>query len=142
MIHGATIRRPDEKEFEEVKKYVEEFWLDNNNMLREQFRVLLYNNKLAAFGRLRKNADATELCTLGVVKKYRGRGFGKAMVKALLKEAKSEVYVVCVIPEFFKKTGFKEISSYPESIKAKVDLCTQYFHVGKEYKVMKYIPSR
>lgn len=138
MKGEVTVRQPDDREFEEVKKLVEDFWLDNNNMLKEQFRILLYKDKLAAFGRIRQNKDATELCTLGVVKELRGKGLGLAMVKALLAGTKGEVYVVCVIPGFFGKAGFKEVSQYPESIKAKVNLCTTHFHVGEEYKVMRW----
>jgi len=133
-----VVRHPGEKEFEEVKKYVEDFWLDNNNMLIGQFRILLYKGKLAGFGRIRENDDATELCTLGVVKELRLKGLGKAMVKALVETVKTDVYLVTIIPEFFRKAGFKETKEYPESIKRKEHLCTTQYHVGEEYKVMKY----
>lgn len=137
-MSDIIIRQPNDKEFEQVKVLIDEFWLDNGNMQIEQFRVLLVDNKLTAFGRLRRNGDATELCTLGVVKEMQGKGYGKAMVKALLSEAEGEVYVVCIIPQFFVKSGFKEVEQYPPSIDFKVNLCNTHYHVGIPYKVMKW----
>jgi N-acetylglutamate synthase-like GNAT family acetyltransferase len=138
MKGEITTRQPDDKEFEEVKKLVEEFWLDNRNMLKEQFRILLYKGKLAAFGRIRRHMDAIEFCSLGVVKELRGKGFGRAMMQCLLAGIKGDSYLVTVIPDFFSKLGFKEVEQYPDSIKAKANLCSTQYHVGEEYKVMKY----
>jgi N-acetylglutamate synthase-like GNAT family acetyltransferase len=138
MKGEVTTRQPDDREFEEIKKLVGEFWLDNRNMLKKQFRIVLYKGKLAGFGRIRENDDATELCSLGVIKELRLKGLGKAMVKALVATVKTEIYLVTVIPEFFSKAGFKETKKYPESIKRKERLCTTEYHVGEEYKVMKW----
>ena len=133
-----TFKQPDEKEFEQVKSLVEEFWLDNENLQPQQFRVISDNGKVIAFGRLRENVDATELCSLGVAKDFRGQAFGEKMVKALLEEAKMDVYIVTVIPAFFEKLGFTYEKKYPASMQKKVDLCTTHYHVGEPYRVMKW----
>jgi N-acetylglutamate synthase-like GNAT family acetyltransferase len=138
MKGEITIRQPDEKELEEVKRYVEEFWLDNDNMLKEQFRILLYQGKLAAFGRLRVKEDSTELCTLGVIDELRNQGLGRAMVNALVTEAGGIVYVVSVIPEFFSKVGFVQVNEYPHSISKKYKLCSTEYVVEDPYVVMRY----
>jgi len=138
MKDDIIIRQPGDKEFEEVKKYIEDFWLDNETMLKEQFRIILFKNKLVGFGRIRKNKDATELCSLGIIKEMRLKGLGKAMVKGLLSEVKKDVFVVCVIPDFFRKAGFIEVTEYPISIQKKVNLCTTHYHVGEPYKVLVY----
>ena len=138
MKDDIIIRQPGDKEFEEVKKHVDDFWLDNETMQKEQFRILLYKNKLVGFGRIRKNKDATELCSLGIIKEMRLKGLGKVMVKGLLSEVKGDVYVVCVIPDFFRKAGFTEVAEYPTSIQKKVNLCTADYNVGEPYKVLVY----
>lgn len=138
MLSTITFRQPGEMEFAAVKNYVEKFWLDNENMLREQFHVLLNDDKLAAFGRLRDNPDATELCTLGVLEEYRGKKLGADMVKGLLSVARCDIYVVCVIPGFFRKLGFIPVQDFPPSIQKKRDLCTSHYHVGIPYEVMKW----
>lgn len=137
-MSGIIFRVPTDAEFTEVKKYVEAFWLDNENMLKEQFRILLDDGKFVAFGRLRKNSDATELCSLGVLEEYRHKGMGSAMVKHLLDAASANVYVVCVIPGFFNKQGFVPVTDFPASIQKKRDLCVNHYHVGIPYDVMKY----
>jgi len=134
----VIIRQPNDTEFEQVKKYVREFWLDNTDMHKEQFLVLLQNKKFTAFGRLKEHADCSELCTLGVVKEFRGKYFGQELTKALIKKAKHEVYLVTVIPDYFKKVDFVITSKYPASLKSKVNMCTTQYHVGQEYRVMKY----
>ena len=54
-----------------------------------------------------------EIRSLAVDKNYQGRGIGKKIVKALLKEAKEigikEVLVLTYKKEFFEKLGFREI---------------------------------
>lgn len=137
-MNEVIVREPDSKEFEEVKKYVKQFWLDDEQMLKEQFKILLQDDKPVAFGRLREKEDATELCTLGVLEEYRGRRLGSAMVKSLVSLAKKDVHVVSVIPGFFRKQGFIPVQEYPASIKKKVELCTEHYHVGVPYQVMKY----
>ncbi len=131
-------KQPNAGEFEEVKKWVEDFWLDDESMDSARFRVLVDSNKVIAFGRLRENIDATELCTLGVVKEFRGKGLGRLMVECLLKEAKQDIYVVTVIPAFFSKLGFEFVENYPASMQKKVNLCTTDYHVGEIYRVMKW----
>jgi len=137
-MSNTVFQQPSLAQFEEVKKYVEKFWLDNDNMQPEQFRILLDDSKLVAFGRLRKNNDATELCSLGVLEEYRHHGMGSALVKHLLSIASSDVYVVCVIPGFFKKQGFNTVTEFPSSIQKKRDLCVNHYHVGIPYEVMRF----
>ena len=132
------IREPNDLEFEEVKKYVEKFWLDNENMTKEQFKVLLSDNELAAFGRLKTHKDAIELCTVGVVEEYRDRKLGKALAHDFIAGAKQDIYLVTVIPTFFSKMGFKEVKEYPDSIREKADRCGNKYHVDETYVVMKY----
>ena len=132
------IRQPDDTEFAEVKEYVQEFWLDNSNMSKEQFLILLYKGRFAVFGRIKEHAGCSELCTLGVVNEFRGKHLGEALVKALVKKAKSHVYLVTVIPDFFSLLGFAFTEKYPASMKRKVEVCTKEYHVGETYKVMKW----
>lgn len=137
-MNTAIFKLPDEKEFERIEQLVKDFWLDNADMLPEQFRVLSNNGKVVAFGRLREHEDATELCTMGVSKDFQKKGFGEKMVKHLQSIAVRDIYLVTVIPDFFAKIGFKMVETYPASIRKKVDRCSSDFHVGETYNVMKW----
>ena len=58
--------------------------------------------------------NLAELKSLAVVGSHKGKGIGRALVEAVLEEAKelkiNKVFVLTYVPGFFKKYGFKEIS--------------------------------
>ena len=58
--------------------------------------------------------DLAELKSLAVDESHKGKGVGRALVEAVLEEAKelkiNKVFVLTYIPEFFKKYGFTEIA--------------------------------
>lgn len=133
-----VFKLPDTKEFEQIKLLVEELWLDNETMMPEQFRVLSDKGKVIAFGRLRDYADATELCSVGVIKESQHKKFGTEMVSYLLNQAKGDVYLVTIIPGFFARLGFKAIEIPPAPIRRKLQRCNTEFFVGKPYFAMKW----
>jgi len=133
-----SIRQPNETEFVEVRNHLKKFVLDSSEATKEQFKVLLYDDKLAAFGRLKQRNDGVELCSVGVVEEYRGKKLGEAIVKDILSIVKTDVYLVTVIPNFFKKLGFIETKEYPASLQHKRDNFCEYHHPGDCITVMKY----
>ncbi len=135
-MSAIIIRRPDDAEFEVVKKYVDLFWLDNSHMRRGQFKILLFNGVIAAFVRLKKHAAYSELCTLGVIKRLRGRHLGMALIRTVVDKAKQDTYIVTVEPGYFRKTGFRLATRYPAGIREKIKKCRAHFAVGKPYRVM------
>lgn len=132
------LKTPDKKEFKQICDYIREFELDDRELKQEQFVAAYRNNELVGFGRLRDRSDCTELCSLGVVTPHRRKGIGKALVKELIKRAKAELFLVCIIPDFFAPFGFKETSNYPLSIQEKIDYCTAELVVPEKYVAMKY----
>jgi N-acetylglutamate synthase-like GNAT family acetyltransferase len=135
---NIVFKQPDEKEFEQVKQMVDEFWLVNENMLSEQFHVISNNSKVIAFARLKEKDDATELGTLGVAKELRRKGWGSKMVLHLLGLAKRDVYVVTTLFDFNAKLGFKLVDDYPESVRKNLETCRKDYHVPEPYFVMKW----
>jgi N-acetylglutamate synthase-like GNAT family acetyltransferase len=133
-----VFKQPNKEEFEQIKHLVEELWLDNENMQPEQFGILSDNGKVIAFGRLREYADTTELCSIGVVKEFQHRKFGTEIVNYLLHQAKRDVYVVTVVPDFFTKLSFKPVEKPPTPIQWKLQRCNTEFYVGTPYFAMKW----
>lgn len=127
-----------ENEMDLIRSYVNEFRLDDEDLKTTQFLVARSaKSELLGFGRLRKHPDSLELCTLGVLPDYRGRGIGKKLVSQLIACAGEDLYVVCIIPDFFKKFGFEMVKEIPDSIKRKFTICTIVLAVEEPYFSMK-----
>jgi len=74
---------------------------------------------------------------LGVLPECRRKGIGKAITQKLIEKTTSDCYLVCIIPEFFKKMGFEETDHFPPELQNKFDYCTQSLVVPETYVVMK-----
>ncbi len=132
----VTLREPTDKEFEQVCAFINEFELDCRNLKKEQFITAFRGEELAGFGRIREHTDCFELCSLGVVTKLRRKGIGKAIVKKLIKGSSKNIYLVCIIPEFFIPFGFQVMKEYPASIQNKIKYCSLELAVPETYVAM------
>jgi N-acetylglutamate synthase-like GNAT family acetyltransferase len=127
---------PSDKEFQKIRKYISEFELDDRQLKKEEFIAAFRENELVGFGRLRLHPDCTELCSLGVITKHRRQGIGKAIVAGLLKKNVQNLYLVCIIPEFFTPFGFRTVENYPKAVENKLLYCTQELVVPETYVAM------
>ena len=132
----VSFRTPTEKEFLQIRNYIQQFELDDRNLKQEEFTVAFRDTELVGFGRLRQHSDCIELCSLGVVTNYRRQGIGKAIVKELIKRSISSIHLVCIIPEYFSPFGFSVIEKYPSAIQDKLNYCTQELIVPETYVAM------
>jgi N-acetylglutamate synthase-like GNAT family acetyltransferase len=133
-----VLKQPDQITFNQICDYIHEFELDNRGLKQEEFIAAFRNAILVGFGRIRKHKDCNELCSLGVITNERRKGIGKALVNALTTKESDNLYLVCIIPEFFEPLGFVEIQNYPNSIQDKIDYCTNELVVPEKYVAMKF----
>jgi N-acetylglutamate synthase-like GNAT family acetyltransferase len=131
-----SFKTPTDKEFLQICKFIHEFELDDRILLQHQFIVAFRNEELVGFGRLREHPDCIELCSLGVITEHRRQGIGKAIVAELLRKAPANLFLVCIIPEFFSPFGFRIVNEYPAPIKNKLEYCTHELIVPETYVVM------
>ena len=131
-----SFRTPSEKEFLQIRNYIQQFELDDRNLKKEEFTAAFRVNELVGFGRLRKHSDCTELCSLGVVTQHRRKGIGKAIVKELIQRTNNSIHLVCIIPYFFEPLGFQIVANYPWAIQDKLNYCIQELVVPETYVVM------
>jgi N-acetylglutamate synthase-like GNAT family acetyltransferase len=130
------LREPSDKEFKLIIKHIAEFELDNRDLKPVQFTAAFRKDELVGFGRLRDHTDCLELCSLGVITPLRRKGIGKAIVSELIGRASSEIYLVCIIPDFFTPFGFQITENYPSSISDKLQYCSEQLSVPEKYVVM------
>ena len=118
-----NITNPTTNDWTDIQHLIEEYKLDDNDLSIDQFIVCKVEQKLLAFGRIKKHSDFDELSSLGVLTTYRNKGIGKIMVHELIKLITKNIFIVTVIPDYFTKLGFEKISQYPESMIAKQNDC-------------------
>jgi N-acetylglutamate synthase-like GNAT family acetyltransferase len=75
---------------------------------------------------------------LGVIEPERNKGAGTFLCKALLKKAQQKLYLVCIIPHFFMKLGFRETNDYPIAVSEKLNYCIGCLPVSETYVAMQY----
>ncbi|MFN8117745.1 MAG: GNAT family N-acetyltransferase [Bacteroidia bacterium] len=138
FIITVSINKPNDFYFEFIKKYIQDFELDNRQLIKEDFLIALSNDELVGFGRIRNRENCYELCSLGVTEPERLKGIGKQLVQSLIKQAKQPLYLVCIIPEYFEPFGFVVVEEYPEAMQEKLNYCTSELVVPEKYVVMKF----
>ncbi|MBK6833112.1 MAG: GNAT family N-acetyltransferase [Bacteroidetes bacterium] len=138
---GTIIRKAEESDFTNLSVAIKEMQLDDTSMDYHQFIIAELNGEFAGFGRIKEYNDAKELCSLGVLPKYRGKGISRLLIKELKTKAVIKpLHVVTIIPALFKKFGFEEIIKYPTSLLPKINYCTNTLggcDNGEQYVVMK-----
>ncbi len=131
-----SLRVPTDIEFSQICFFINEFELDNRELQKKQFTAALRDTILAGFGRLREHNSCLELCSLGVIAQHRRKGIGKAIVTKLINNSSKDIYLVCIIPEFFIPFGFQITEEYPPSIQNKINYCTSELAVPEKYTAM------
>ena len=96
---GVILRRSDDEVATNIRSY---------HLAKE-------DGTLAGYGALHIHSPRmAELRSLIVAPEFRGRGVGKGLVEAILREAEvlgvGEVLVLTYLPEFFRSLGFEEIA--------------------------------
>jgi len=134
------IRPAKELEKDKIRKLAEQFNLDSKDMPHEEFIVAEENEKLVGLVRIKKNKGCFELCSLGVAKEKQGQGIGKELVASVTKEPRL-LYLATIIPDFFKKLGFKKVDQIPKCMKKDPAWC-EGCPAPEKCTVMKYEHSK
>lgn len=140
-INHVSVINASVSDFELIKGFIKQFELDNRELKNDEFLVAKQNNELLGFGRVRQHNNCSELCSLGVIETERLKGIGKRLVKELTNKSPNNLYLVCIIPDFFKPLGFTVVNQYPQAMQQKLDYCTSELVVPETYVVMKYNAS-
>ena len=131
-IHSAL--RSDMLVIEQLAKKLD---LDIEDISWDQFITAKKNDKIIGFGRLRKYPGCAEIATVGVIEEERKSGVATLIIKELMRSGPSEIFVTCVIPDFFNKLGFQMVKQYPSVLQKKVDFCKSYDFSDEQIFVMK-----
>ena len=143
-MEKVKIQKATKEDFPYIQEKIKNYILDGRDISWEQFFVAKNGGKTVAFGRLRNHGDYFEIASVGVDYYHRKKGFGFKMISFLTEEAKKlnrqkPLYAVSHIPDFFKKAGFKEVTSAPSALEDKIK--TMCKHNQENSRVMKLEPT-
>ncbi len=115
------IRPAKPAEMSLIKEKIKEFRLDDEDLVCSQFVVAELSGEVVGFGRIKPYSSVYELGCLGVLEPYRGKGFGKALVRYLINIFPTdEVYVTTDLPSYFEKLGFERLGEGPKELEEKI----------------------
>jgi N-acetylglutamate synthase-like GNAT family acetyltransferase len=126
-----------EADFSVIEQLAKSLDLDWEEVSWDQFVVAKQGSNIIGFGRVRKYADCAEIATVGVAPQQRKKRVGQQLMEKLIQLSPSEVFVTCVIPDFFSRFGFKPVKQYPPVLQKKVDFCKSYHFCDEQIFVMK-----
>lgn len=132
-----AITPAQEKDSEQIFHLAKSFDLDCEEFSWKQFLVARNNGSIIGIGRLREYEECIEVATVGVIPEERNKGIGTAIVNELVKIGPPEIYVSCVIPDFFSRFGFQPLKKFPSVLQKKIDFCKLYGFKDEEIFVMK-----
>jgi N-acetylglutamate synthase-like GNAT family acetyltransferase len=110
------VRKAGEEDFLQIIELARSLDLDTPGMEGDRFWVAEEEDgRIVGVVALKKHPDCLELCALGVEAAHRGRGIAKALVEALMAEARGDVHLATIIPGFFEAVGFERTTDVPRT---------------------------
>ncbi len=134
---GLHVLPASEADMLVIEQFARKFDLDVEAISGNQFLVVKDSDRILGFGRLRQYPECAEIATVGVLEDEQHKGIGSQIIQELISRGPREIYVTCVIPEFFQKLGFQMVKQYPAVLQKKVDFCKSYDFNDEQVFVMK-----
>jgi N-acetylglutamate synthase-like GNAT family acetyltransferase len=127
-----TICEPRSEDWPAIRALAASFNLDYSGMEEDHFWVAKEENRVTGIVGLKRHADCLELVSLAVDPAFRFQGVGQALVETLMANARGNVYLATIIPDFFRRCGFAPSVRIPAGLAkppgwcdgCATDLCT------------------
>ena len=126
-----------------IKKCIERFRLDDEDLDYRQFIVAIDGRNIVGFGRVRPHKEVYELGCVGVVEDRRNQGIGKMIIEYLINRFPTDdVYITTDLIEYFERLGFKRIKPGPKELVEKLQrVCKSKCRVGAVVMVLNKLIS-
>lgn len=109
-----SVRPAVKKDWNAIKKILRNLDLFYPALSMEGFWVAEKDHKIIGAVQLTDYKDFIFLGSLAVVKEEQAKGVAGALLYEVLKSQPKNIYLYTIIPEFFKKFGFKAVSPLPD----------------------------
>jgi N-acetylglutamate synthase-like GNAT family acetyltransferase len=120
---GMRVRKARKEDFRRIVRLARKTGLDYAGMEADAFWIAGEGSRILGLCALKKHPDCNELCALGVDARWRGRGWGERLARAVIRNAEGELFLATVIPSFFVRLGFKRAEAIPPSMVKNKEWC-------------------
>ena len=121
LVITLNIQPAQEKDKDEISKILEILDLYHPTKIPEKFWVAKSDGKVVGVACLNEYDDFFFLSSVGVVSDYQRQDIARTMLKKILGNLNKDVYLYTIIPDFFKKFGFKIVKP-PRNLPSKESL--------------------
>ena len=109
MLDAISIRPARQEDAATIKRVVRAAGLDPSSLHWPNFLVAEKGGRVIGVGQVKPCAGARELGSLVVLKPYRGRGIGSAIVRALIEREQDDLFLLCQdrLESYYAQFGFR-----------------------------------
>lgn len=116
MIEMLKIKQANKKDNEQILEILKKLDLYYSDLSLNNFWVAEKDKKIIGCVQLREYDDFLFLGSLGVSEQDQKHGIARALMDEILSKAPKNIYLYTIIPEFFKKFGFKTTKELPANL--------------------------
>ena len=109
MLDAFSIRPARQEDAATIKRMVRAAGLDPSSLHWPNFLVAEKDGRVIGVGQVKPYGGARELGSLVVLKPYRGRGIGSAIVRALIEREQDDLFLLCQdrLESYYAQFGFR-----------------------------------
>ncbi len=110
------VRRAGTADHETILEMTRALELDYPAMDLSCFRVAELDGVIVGVAELKELETCSLLSCVGVREDLQGRGIGHELVERVVQEALHPVYLYTLVPDFFRKAGFRDAGVLPRDL--------------------------
>lgn len=132
-----TIKRAQKKDYKSIHDLLKELDLLYPGQNFDNFWVAANGSSIIGTVSLQEHENYTFLDSLGIQPEFQNHGIARLLLNRVLELPQKDIYLYTIIPDFFRKFGFKNTPSLP-NLPTKDQYECEYCHPDKCVCMVKY----
>jgi len=108
-------------EFRQVRRLVEKYRLNTNDLNPDEFTILKSDEKLLAFGCVRTMDNYAELDCIGVVEERKSKDWTSMIIKKLVDSGPQTIWLATDSPRYYEQFNFVTSKQIPKELARKLE---------------------
>jgi N-acetylglutamate synthase-like GNAT family acetyltransferase len=108
-------------EFRQVRRLVEKYHLNTQDLNLEEFTILKNDEKLLAFGCVRTTENYAELDCIGTVDERKSKDWASMIIKKLVDCGPQTIWLATDSPRFYEQFNFVTTKQIPKELARRLE---------------------